>query len=232
MVYRTAGWQRWERHGSSSPQLPHTEGGIWEAGVKSFKHHLKRVIGNRLLTTDQLYTLVVQIEGSMNARPLFAASDDPSDLNPITPAHLMIGRSTLQRPLSEDVSERPDNRLTLWGLQQKMHQQFWCRWKEQYLMELQKRNKWYNVRKNLKVNDMVLIMEENTPPSVWPLGRIVEVYTSADGLVRSAKILIATSKQNSITTTMLKRPIQKLCVLLPDAQSSPTRNTKDDNMQA
>lgn len=75
-----------------TPAAPHQDG-IWEAGVKSMKHHLYRVVGRRILTPDQLYTLVIQIEACMNARPLFAQSDDPSDLNPITPAHLVIGRS-------------------------------------------------------------------------------------------------------------------------------------------
>lgn len=109
------------------------QGGIWEAGVKTFKHHFKRIIGSRMLTADQLYTIVVQIEGVMNARPLFPQSDDPSDLNPITPAHLVIGRSTLQRPLTEKVDEIPDNRLTIWGLQQKILQQFWNTWRSEYI---------------------------------------------------------------------------------------------------
>lgn len=206
-----------------TPAAPH-RGGIWEAGVKSFKYHLRRVMGNRILTADQLYTLVVQIEGCLNSRPLFPASNDPSDLNPITPAHLAIGRSILERPLTEDVSCREDNRLTLWGLQQKLQQQFWSQWKDRYIIELQTRNKWYNIRKNIKPNDMVLIMDENTPPSVWPLGRVVEVSVGNDGLVRSAKILVASSRKDKIVNTTLDRPIQKLCILLSDDVQTPPPN--------
>lgn len=102
---------------------PH-RGGIWEAGVKSMKHHLYRVVGRRILTADQLYTLVTQIEACMNARPLFEQSDDPSDLAPITPAHLVIGRSTFQQPFVEDVSTANEDRLTIWGLQQNILHQF------------------------------------------------------------------------------------------------------------
>lgn len=198
------------------------KGGIWEAAVKTFKYHFYRVLNTRILTPEQMYTLVVQIEACMNARPLFAQTDDHRDLNPITPAHLVIGRSTLQCPLTEDVHEIVDNRLTIWGLQQKLYQQFWTQWKEDYIAGLQKRNKWYVAQRNLKPGDMVLIQDENTPPSRWPLGRIQEVFLSTDGLVRSAAVRISTINRTGSnrqqTTTVLQRPVQKLCILLPDDQ--------------
>lgn len=192
------------------------QGGIWEAGVKSVKHHLTRGVGKRLLTPSQLYTIVTQIEGVLNSRPLWPQSDDPLDLSPITPAHLVIGRSTLQRPLTENVSERADNRLTIWGLQQKMQHSFWKRWKEEYLNNLQRRGKWYKPKENLKIGDMVIIMAENGPPTSWPLGRVLEVRKGQDGYVRSA--LIRTEKSK------LERPIQKLCVL-PSATQQPPINS-------
>lgn len=187
-----------------TPSAPF-QGGIWEAGVKSVKHHLKRVVGKRLLTHSQMYTVVTQIEGILNSRPLWPASDDPSDLAPITPAHLVIGRSTLQRPLTEDVSNRDDNRLTLWGLQQKIQQSFWQRWKDEYLNLMQKRVKWYKPKENLKIGDMVIIMAENVPPISWLLGRVTQVNKGQDGYVRTATIRTQSSSY--------ERPIQKLCVL-------------------
>lgn len=187
-----------------TPSAPF-QGGIWEAGVKSVKHHLKRVVGKRILTHGQMYTILTQIEAILNSKPLWPASDDPLDLLPITPAHLVIGRSTLQRPFTEDVSDRPDNRLTLWGLQQKIQQSFWQRWKEEYLNLMQKRVKWYKPKEYLKPGDMVIIMAENVPPTAWPLGRVIKVNQGQDGYVRSATI--------QTQSTSLERPIQKLCVL-------------------
>lgn len=187
-----------------TPSAPF-KGGIWEAGVKSVKHHLKRIVGKRFLTHSQMYTVVTQIEAVLNSRPLWPASDDPLDLSPITPAHLVIGRSTLQRPFTEDVVDRADNRLTLWGLQQKMQQSFWQRWKEEYLNLMQKRVKWYKPKENLKPGDMVIILAENAPPSAWPLGRVMQVQQGQDGYVRTATIRTQSST--------LDRPIQKLCVL-------------------
>lgn len=204
------------------------KGGIWEAAVKSFKHHYRRVLGKRILTHEQTYTLVVQIEGVLNARPLFAPSDDPSDWNPITPAHLVIGRSTAQRPFVEDVDRLADNRLTTWGLQQKLSHQFWKSWRHDYIASLQKRNKWYLVERNLKVGDLVLLQDENSPPARWPLGRIAAVYKSDDGLIRSAAVSIPARKKDSgvitLGNTVLDRPVQKLCVLLPETSTPPSND--------
>ncbi|CAB3241720.1 unnamed protein product [Arctia plantaginis] len=53
---------------SYSPEF----GGLWEAGVKSVKHHLKRVVGNLCLTYEEFNTVMVQIEGVLNSRPLLS----------------------------------------------------------------------------------------------------------------------------------------------------------------
>ncbi|XP_036146761.1 uncharacterized protein LOC118646920 [Monomorium pharaonis] len=60
------------------PSAPHF-GGKWEAGVKSVKHHFKRVLGNHLLTYEEMNTFLTQIEAVLNSRPLCALTNDPDD---------------------------------------------------------------------------------------------------------------------------------------------------------
>lgn len=79
------------------------------------------------------------------------------------------------------IADAIDNRLTIWGLRQKILQQFLATW-------LQMRNKWYNIEANRAPGDMVIVTRENTPPSAWPLGRIITTTTGEDGLVRVATI--------------------------------------------
>jgi len=76
------------------PAAPHF-GGLWEAGVKSFKFHLRRAIGSRTLSKAEFATLLCQIEACLNSRPIAAVSDDPGDLFALTPGHFLIGRSLL-----------------------------------------------------------------------------------------------------------------------------------------
>ena len=72
------------------PSAPHF-GGLWEIGVKSVKHHLRRAIGEHTLTYEEMSTLLCQIEACLNSRPLYQISNDPNDLNPLTPGHFLIG---------------------------------------------------------------------------------------------------------------------------------------------
>ncbi|XP_046401619.1 uncharacterized protein LOC124167678 [Ischnura elegans] len=68
------------------PYAPHF-GSLWEAGVKSMKHHLRRVIGDQKMTFEEMPTLLCQIEACLNSRPLSPLSNDPNDLVPLTPGH-------------------------------------------------------------------------------------------------------------------------------------------------
>lgn len=78
----------------NAPAWP-TAGGLWESCVKAFKYHLKRVIGDQKLTYEEFSSLLAQIEGCMNSRPLCAISEDPEDINYLTPSHFLSSGPTL-----------------------------------------------------------------------------------------------------------------------------------------
>ncbi|XP_004930224.2 uncharacterized protein LOC101738759 [Bombyx mori] len=65
-------------------------GGNWEANIKSLKSHLYRVIGDTILSFEELCTVLTQIESVMNTRPLCRTlSSDPSEPLALTPAHFL-----------------------------------------------------------------------------------------------------------------------------------------------
>ncbi|GFW12192.1 integrase catalytic domain-containing protein [Trichonephila clavipes] len=74
-----------------SPLSPHF-GGLGEAGVKSVKFHLKRVVGSINLTFEELYTLLTHIEAVLNSRHLVRlVGNDIDSLNLLTPFHFLVG---------------------------------------------------------------------------------------------------------------------------------------------
>ncbi|XP_076298363.1 uncharacterized protein LOC143217706 [Lasioglossum baleicum] len=173
------------------PAAPHF-GGIWEAAVKSVKYHLRRVIGETLLTFEEMSTLLTQIEACLNSRPITPLTDEPTDLTALTPAHFLIGSplTAIPEPSLTDVRS---SRLKRWQMIQQQRDHFWDRWSFEYLQTLQQRTKWTKEQPNLKPGDLCLILNEATPPTRWPLGRVEQVHAGADGLVRVVTVRTATS---------------------------------------
>ncbi|XP_011867249.1 PREDICTED: uncharacterized protein LOC105561650, partial [Vollenhovia emeryi] len=165
------------------PRAPNF-GGLWEAAVKSAKCHIRRITSNAHLTFEELYTVITQVEAVMNSRPLVPMSDDPNDLEILTPGHLLINKSLTAVP-QVALSELPTNRLNQYQRLQQLVQHFWSRWTNEYLSYLQQRSKWKtNGPIEIKIGMMVLVKEENTPPLNWKFGRVTELYPGVDGVIR------------------------------------------------
>lgn len=182
-------------------------GGLWERLVRSTKFHVKRVTMNANLTFEEAVTLMSQIESIINSRPLTPLSNDPSDLQALTPAHFLIGESLTALP-EHVVIEVPEARLRRWERIRKIKQHFWKRWSQEVVSQLQSRPKWCQPVPNMKVGSLVLVVDENAPPMVWKLGRVEEVFPGPDGLVRVARVR---TNQGIYT-----RSVRKLAVLPND----------------
>ncbi|GBL84606.1 hypothetical protein AVEN_191071-1 [Araneus ventricosus] len=185
------------------PKSPHF-GGLWEAGVKSVKHHLKRTIGNLHFTYEEFETIMIQTEGILNSRPLTPLSSDEDNFDVLTPGHDFRGRpiSSIPEPFLTDINE---NRLSRWQKTTKVVQLIWKKWKSDYLNTLQARSKWMAEKDDLIIGQMVLIKDDFLPINNWLLGRILEVYYGSDGKVRVVKV--RTKSGN------FKRTINKIAVL-------------------
>lgn len=185
------------------PNSPHW-GGLWEAGIKSTKFHLRRTAGNRTLTFEQMSTLLCQIEAILNSRPISPISSDPNDISYLTPNHFLIGE--IMRDIPEhDIINIPDNRLKIWQYCQKQKQIFWKRWSSDFLNRLQHRPKWSKHCQNLKIGELVVLKEDNAPPLSWNLARIIELKPGKDGKVRLVKLRCKNGEYY--------RSITKLCPL-------------------
>lgn len=185
------------------PHSPHF-GGLWEAGVKSIKHHLKRVVGNAKLTFEQMYTVLTMVEACLNSRPLTPLSNDPNDSNPLTPGHFLTGGALISLP-EPDVTTIPTNRLTHWQRVQQLTQHFWVRWSKEYLSLTQQRSRWKSDPPQIQTGQLVIVKDDNLPPLKWTTARVVAVHPGNDGRIRVATIRTHSGNY--------KRAVNRLCVL-------------------
>ncbi|GFV31641.1 integrase catalytic domain-containing protein [Trichonephila clavipes] len=185
------------------PRAP-SFGGLWEASVKSIKYHLKRVVSGSNLTYEEFLTVCIQIEGILNSRPLCPLSSNSDDLNALTPAHFLIGRS-MTSVVEPNLIELKENALKKWQRITRLLQLIWNKWHRCYLSELQQHNKWQFKKQNVNVGDLVVLIEDNMPTFKWPLGRITEIYSGSDALIRVVKVKTQFGEY--------KRAISRVCLL-------------------
>lgn len=203
----------------SPGKAPHF-GGLWEAGVKSAKTLLHKVVGSHTLTMEELLTTLTEIEAMLNSRPLCPQTSQPDDgVAVLTPGHFLVGRPLLALP-EQDVEYHPHSHLTKWKLCSMLTQQFWKRWSTEYLTTLQKRSKWITPQPNYRKDDIVLVRDTDRFQRTWPLARVLDVHPGKDGLVRAVTLQTASGT--------ITRPVHGLVPLITDDDST-TISPEDDN---
>ncbi|XP_058817306.1 uncharacterized protein LOC131680609 [Topomyia yanbarensis] len=182
------------------PRAPNF-GGLWEAAVKTAKTSMVKTIGNTSLSYEDFLTVLTQIEANMNARPLTPLSDDPTELDVLTPSHFLTGSSLTSLP-DPDYTKVPSNRLKHYQQLQQLIQKHWIRWRNEYLTELNVQRKKSPATMHVRVGQIVLVHDESKPSIAWPLARIEAITPGQDNIVR-----VATVRTKSGIYT---RPVRKL----------------------
>ena len=203
-------------------------GGFWERLIGLTKTSLKKVLGRSQIDMDTLQTIIVEIESTLNDRPLTYPSSDINDCEALTPAHLLYGRriSVLPYPQTSvsDINEIPfitDRDLNKRAKQQALlMQQFRKRWKSEYVTSLRKFHKLSGkTEQSVKLGDVVQIHDESSRVN-WKMGVIKELFKGNDGLVRAVRI-----KTKFGETT---RPIAKLYPLEVTEHNDSNKDDSDE----
>ena len=112
--------------------------GVWERLIRSTRTPLKAMLGESLVEENVLATVPTEVEATLNSRPLCAVSDDPNDLQPLTPNHLLMQRTVSALPPGTFV--KGDMLLRKkWRQTQILADHFWRRWLSMF--QLYKRDK-------------------------------------------------------------------------------------------
>lgn len=204
-----------------APSASHT-GGVWERQIRTVKNVLNATLTQCFGRLDDasLRTLFYEAMSIVNSRPLTVDGiNDPKALEPLTPNHLIMMKSRVALPPPGSFVKEDLYATKRWRRVQYLIEQFWSRWKKEYLLNISTRQKWHVPRRNLKVNDIVIVRDDNLPRNQWLLARVVEVIPGSDGLVRRVKI--QTGERRAIKgqgysskPSVIERPIQKLVLLL------------------
>ncbi|XP_022777858.1 uncharacterized protein LOC111319323 [Stylophora pistillata] len=198
-------------------------GGVWERQIRSVRSVLSPLLQDNSLQLDDesLRTLMCEMEAIINSRPLTVdLLADPSAPSLLTPNHLLtLKTKVVLSPPGVFPSADKFSRKR-WRRVQHLANEFWSRWRKEYLLGLQQRQKWTGPRRDMCVDDIVILKEDNVPRNRWQLARVAAVHHGLDGRVRTVRLALADACLDDRGTRtsavkFLERPIQKLVLLMP-----------------
>ena len=198
-------------------------GGAWERLIRSTRTILQTLMyqSGQQLDDESLRTFLCEATAIINSRPLTVDPlSDPTDPAPLTPNHLLTMKSRILLPPPGNFQREDLYSTKRWRRVQHLTNEFWSRWRKEFLQSLQARQKWTHPQRESSVGDVVIIKDEETPRNHWLLARVEEVYPSEDKHVRKVKLLIGDSQLSNLGKRVkplkyLERPIHKLVLLLP-----------------
>ena len=160
-------------------------GGLWERVVSLFKKHIMSATRGDILHVDTFNTIVIEIEGILNRRPLTPISDDPNDTECLTPAHILYP-ATFAHSSAIIVPENnyESSAQASWKRAQNRISAFWRIWSREYLDLLHTRSKWQTTRDDMRVGDLVILVDESTKRHGWKMARVVRVFKRDNHVIK------------------------------------------------
>ena len=193
-------------------------GGFIERVVGLYKCSMKRVLGRARLDFQEFITLVAELNGMLNSRPISYVYDTPGEADPITPSKLWCGKNiTMFPPFYEARIDGHNPEICNQRLKylDKILTYFWKRFSSEYLSSLSERH----LSKNLprdgrqpKVGEVVLIKHDVLQRGDWKIARVVKVTPGPDGVIRRVEVKLPTSDRKN-TPEVLYRPPRLLVPL-------------------
>ena len=203
-------------------------GGVWERQIRSVRNVMSALLHHHgsQLDDEGLRNFLYEAAAIVNSRPLTVDTlNDPLSSPPLSPNLLLTIKTNVILPPPGNFQKSDIYSRKHWRRVQYLPNQFWARWRSEYIQNLTLRSKWNLPRRNLSVGDVVLLKKDNQPRNEWSLCRVTEVMTGDDGLVRKATVAIGQPDLDSkgrrkSKISYLERPVHKL-VLLKETEEIP-----------
>jgi hypothetical protein len=147
-----------------------------------------KMVGGGLLTWDELSDILLDIEITLNNRPLCYLEEDVQ--RPLlTPNSMLFLNANylpeMRRYHLEDVCLRKRAKFLI-----PTKEQMWRRWTTEYLRALRERHRMKHPTKvnHVAIGDVVLIRSEDRNRNNWPMGIVERLFEGKDGVVRAVRL--------------------------------------------
>ncbi len=128
------------------------------------------------ITSDEvLRTLLFEVAGLLNSRPLTYTSSDPDDFRPLTPNDFLNRAPVADLPAGVFRQMLPGDH---YGYIQRITNLFSDVWRGSFLQSVVSRKKWRMPARYFAVGDFILDDWKTAPRGRWQTGKIVKVYRS------------------------------------------------------
>ena len=135
--------------------VPHAShmGGVWERQIRTVRSILTNLLSTlgKQLDDESLRTLVCEVTAIVNSRPLSVENLNDPQSQVLTPNHLLTMKTKVILPPPGKFIRTDLYVRKRWRRIQYLANEFWFRWRREYLSNLQSREKWVKKKRNLKI---------------------------------------------------------------------------------
>ena len=200
----------------NSPSSSHM-GGTFERHIRTIRSILNNMLyeHSTRLDTSSLRTLMYEVMSLVNSRPLTYTYLHDKELEPLTPNHLITMKSKIITPPPGKFEASDIYARKRWRKVQQLTNEFWTRWRNEYILNMQQRQKWRKSSRDISIGDIVLLKEEDVYRGSWKMGKVVRIIGSTDH-TRRVQLQLG-NRQLAKEKTFLERPIHKLVLLVENS---------------
>ena len=134
--------------GPSPPTASHF-GGVWERQIRTVRNTLSSMLRDHSesLNDESFRTFLAEAECIVNSRPLTVDNlNDPTSL-PICPMNILTGKTRVVLPPPGTFQRADVYCRKRWRQVQHLANEFWNRWRKEFITTLQPRQKWNDAKR-------------------------------------------------------------------------------------
>ena len=190
-------------------------GGVRERQIKSARNILSSLLktDGTSLNVEALTTLMTEVEAVFNSPPLTTELlSDGNSLNPICPSNILTMKSKVVMPPPGEFGRADIYCRKQWRRVQHITEEFWNRWRKEFLVTLQQCQKWSKNKRNFQIGDIVLLKDNSHHRNHWPMARIVEISSDKHDDIRN--VTLKFGSYSNCGSTLLEQPISKIALIM------------------